>query len=474
MDTKSTEISTCAECIFLKRTQVRISLLEAQIDQLQAQIRDLREKLNQNSSNSSRPPSSDPPWIRYPSSKQKTGHPPGGQLGHPGHFRKFLPIERVNHVVVYVPERCGRCGHSLLQEIAPDDSPISRHQVVELPPVVADVTEHQWYSRTCPHCSYITQPEIPAEIRDHTLGPRLTAMMALLSGFCHMGKRTIEEFVRTVFEVPVSLGSIANYEGQMSDALAPAYTEVQQTARTEPTKNVDETGWSKKGVICWLWLAATKRVALFKIHAHRGADGLQSLLGQVIHGILTSDRWSAYGKLKVEFRQVCWAHLKRDFQKFHEAGGVVQSLGEAGLQIVREVFESWTDFKAGKISRAELQQRLEPTKERLSQTLQRVRDGPEQKAGNFCNNLLKLYPALWTFVRVEGVEPTNNHAERCLRRAVLWRKRCFGNHSEDGCRFSERILTVVQTLRLQKRAAFGYLVNAVECYRAGQPAPSII
>ena len=461
----------CPECARLR------ALLEAQdhrIATLEAQIRDLQERLNRNASNSSIPPSANPPGAPKPVAKAPTGRKPGGQPGHRGHYRRRLPQDRVDHVVAYVPATCTRCQDALPAEPQPGDPEPAWHQVAELPELAAIVTEHQAHARTCPRCGQLNRATIPPEIRAHTLGPRLAAVMSYLSGRHHRGKRAVQEIVETVFQVPVSLGTVVASEQQMSAALATPHEEARDAVRDAPVKNTDETGWKRAGQRCWLWLAATSTVAYYIIHPRRGWQGLQSLLGEVIRGIIGSDRWSAYAKLLVEARQLCWAHLKRDFQKCVDRGGAAEPIGQAGLKVVRELFAVWEDFGAGRIDRAGLQLGLEPVAKELHEALECGRGCADAKAATFCANLLALEPALWTFAAVEGVEPTNNHAERLLRSGVLWRKNAFGCHSEAGCRFVERMLTVVQTLRLQRRPVLDYLYRAVVAHRSGSPAPALL
>jgi len=237
---------------------------------------------------------------------------------------------------------------------------------------------------------------------------------------------------------------------------------------------VDETGWSLAGQLCWLWLAATQGTACFKVCLGRGRDSLRQLLGQSIQGVLCSDRWSAYNLMAVMSRQICWAHLKRDFQKWVDYGPQTTAIGQAGLKAVQKLFASWESFQQRAMDRPGLQADLAPVMIDLYAALEAGRACPVKKAATFCGHLLDLYPALWTFTRQGGVEPTNNLAERLLRTAVIWRKISFGNHSEDGCRFAERILTTVQTLRLQNRPVLAYLTDALTAHRAGQPAPLLV
>jgi transposase len=361
----------------------------------------------------------------------------------------------------------------LPEQASPQDAPESWHQVAELPAQVAAVTEYQAHARSCPRCGKITRAEIPAEIRAHTTGPRLAAALSYLSGRCHCSKRCVQEVAQTLFDVPLALGTVTQLEQQMSAALQTPHQEALHAVRGAPVKNVDETGWSRSGKLCWLWVAATVGVVVFQIHAKRGKEGLRALLGQIA-GIICSDRWGAYADLPLSTRQVCWAHLKRDFERLYELSAETKPIGRAGRRAVKNVFAIWKDFKDQRIARIELQARLQGVRIRLHRALQRGARGTDKTTQRFCRRILKIYDALWTFAAVAGVEPTNNHAERMVRPAVLWRKGSFGNHCADGCRFSERILTVVQTLHLQRRPVLDYLCHALIAQRAGTAAPTLL
>ena len=228
------------------------------------------------------------------------------------------------------------------------------------------------------------------------------------------------------------------------------------------------------GALCWLWAAATTSVAVFVIHGTRGALGLTALLGMEIQGIVCSDRWGPYNRVPELHRQLCWAHLKRDFKKVVDRGGTGEGIGHAGLRVVERTFEAWHAYKEGKITREGLKERLTPVMARMNAVLVKGCKGDDPTVATFCGNLLELEQALWTFAREDGVEPTNNHIERLLRRAVLWRKRSFGCQPEKGCRFVERILTVVQTRRLQGQSVLEYLHEAVVASRAGLPCPKLV
>jgi transposase len=390
-------------------------------------------------------------------------------------LRERLPPERLTETTThYVPDFCEVCQDDLPCASGPDDPEPRWHQVIELPEIPVQVTEYQAHGRTCPNCGHVTWAKIPQEIRDHVCGPRLTATMSFLSGVLHASKRGIEEFVETVFQVPIALGTVSNLEQEMSAALADAHAEAQQAVQAAAAKNVDETGWKKAGAKCWLWGAATAAVACFVIAPTRGALGLAALLGDQIKGIISSDRWSVYAQLKLGLRQVCWAHLKRDFQKLVDRNADGKDIGEMGLGAVEVLFELWHGFRGGGLSRGQLQRQIAPVRQTLREWLELGCACKDTKAAAFCANVLAIEPALWTFVRREGVEPTNNHIERLLRPGVLWRKNAFGCHSEAGCRFVERILTVVQTRRLQKRPVLEFLYQSLLAHRQAQKAPPLL
>jgi transposase len=461
----------CPHCADLKR---RLAELEEVVRQQQAVIDELKARLGQNSSNSSAPPSADPPGAPKPVVKKKSRRRPGGQPGHPPHLKQLLPPERVRDVVAFTPRHCQHCQAALPAAAGPTDPAPTRFQVVELPPVAAHVTEYQGHARTCPRCGQLTRAALPPALREHSVGPRLTATLSYFSG-CHgLSKRAVEEIAANVFAAPVSLGTVANLEQQVSAALAAPHREALQAVRAAQVKHADETSWKLKGALRWLWAAATATAVAFVIHTRRGAAGLTALLGSEIGGLVCSDRWGAYRRLPAERRQVCWAHLQRDFRKLVDRGGPGVAVGREGLRVSRKLFRLWHLFRGGGCTRTELQQRMRPLRMRLQRVLIGGALGGDAPVATFCDNVLDLEEALWRFVEVEGVEPTNNHIERLLRRAVLWRKRSFGCWSEAGCRFVERILTVVQTRRLQGNNVLEYLHDAVLAHRAGQPCPKLL
>jgi transposase len=444
------------------------------VEDLEALVRELRAKLNTNASNSSTPPSANPLDADKPVPKPKSKRRRGGQADHPPHLKQLLPAERVSQWRHFVPEYCDSCQAPLPRQRGPNDPEPKRFQTIELPPVTVEVTEYQAHARTCPSCGTITAATVPAELRAHSVGPRLTATLSYFSGCQGLSKRNVEEIAETIFAAPLALGTVANLEREVSQALAPAHQEALEAARQAGVKFVDETSWKLWGRLCWLWAAATTSVAVFVVHAQRGAVGLAALLGEEIHGLLHSDRWHVYGQVPDDRRQLCWAHLKRDFQKIVDGGGPSGFVGRRGLRLVKEVFAAWHAFQRGQVTRQKLQTLMEPLRRRLGKTLLEGGLGTDTRVAKFCENILTVESALWSFVTHEGVEPTNNYIERLLRRAVLWRRRSFGSNSEAGCRFVERILTVVQTCRLHNKNTLEYLCNAVQNLRRGLPCPCLL
>jgi transposase len=461
-------------CPGCRERDARIAELKQQLAVLQTQNRKLGERARRNASNSSIAPSTNPPDAPKPVNKKPTGRKPGGQPGHNGHSRVRLPPDRIQHTIVIVPITCGHCQAPLTEEAGPNDPEPTWHQYAELPKVAAVVTEYQGHSRTCTHCGKITHAAIPEDLRRDSIGPRLGATLSYLSGSPHVSKRGIEEICESVFQVPISLGTVANLEQEMSGALQSAHVQAQQTVQQAPSKHVDETGWKKAGKKRWLWAAATNTVVCFVIHAQRGLQGLLALLAGKLKGLFVSDRWWVYHRLPVRRRQICWAHLKRDFQKLVDRGDAALAIGQKGLKAVRLLFHYWRAFRNEDLSRRQLQRRLRPTRRALRRCLRQGRRCSDTKAATFCQNLLDLEPALWTFLYRPGVEPTNNHIERLVRTAVLWRKIAFGSHSDTGCRFVERMLTIVGTLRLQKRPVLEFLEKSLRAYRDGRKPPKLI
>jgi transposase len=456
------------ECPGCRAAQARIAELEAKVLELEGQLRDLADRLKPHA-----PPRA-PAKLPPAPAKKPTGRRPGAQNGHPPYLKQRLPPGRISQVVPFVPHSCAKCQQALPRQAGPEDPPPTWHQVAELPPVAAEITEYQGHYRTCPRCGEVNHTPIPDTIRAHSVGSRLTAALSYLAGSHGMSKRAIEEVAAAVFAAPIALGTVANLEQEMSAALASAHQEALREVADAPVKHVDETGWKQNGKKRWLWVAATSRGAAFVISPWRNLKALTRLVGVPRVGILCSDRWKVYDQWPLMRRQVCWAHLKRNWEKLVERGGKCRVIGQACLDVQARVFELWHSFRGGSITFRQLDDAMAPLILQLLEVLgagKRSRDG---KLARHCARVLVVLPALWAFMVFADVEPTNNHAERVLRRAVLWRRRSFGCHSAGGCRFVERMLTVVQTRRLQQRCVLTFLHETIRAHREGTQVPRLV
>lgn len=453
-----------------------ILALEARIQQLEGRIHELEARLASNSTNSSRPPSSDPPGAARPK-KKRSGKRRGGQKGHPGHHRSMLPPERVDQVVEHCPAACQHCGHSLAG--LPRGEPAGRHQVVELPPIRAVVTEHRTFALCCPACGKMNRSVLPDEIGRKRFGPRLSALAVLLSSRFRMSRRDQNAFFHDLLDVPApSLGMTQGFVDEAAAALHPAYHEIRSAVRVSPAAGADETGWSLRGETRWIWTATTEQATLFRLARSRAAQEFSRLLGRRYGGLLTSDRWSAYKRHPVEQRQLCWAHLRRNFEGLCLRGGAAAHTGGWGVRECDRLFHAWHRFVRGELSRPELRKQMRPIRARFHRLLRCGAQSESRRTAAMCRNLLGLWPALWRFLADEalqaGVEPTNNAAERALRRAVLWRKTSFGSQSGKGLRATERLLSVTETARQNGIDLLDYLTHAISSHRQNAPAPQLL
>jgi transposase len=441
---------------------------QQQIEQLQQQLADARVKLATDSSNSSLPPSSDrfhskrrpPPPLDQPRKKR------GGQPGHPHHPRLLIPPDQLRDIIPCKPTTCRRCGKPLTGS---DPNPL-RHQVAELPVVVPDVVEYQLHRLTCPCCHTTTCAALPAFVKGH-FGPRLEATLALLAGQYRLGLRPVVELAADLWGLDISTGMVSKLRGRTAQALQLPWIEVALYVRRQNV-NIDETPWSESKKRAYLWAAVTPLAALFRIATGRTARMAQEMLGKGFAGVATCDRLKSYWWIKR--LQWCWAHLRRDFQAMIDRGKPGQAIGESLLAQSNTLFHLWHQFRAGKLSRRRLQQAMKPVREAVRRTLQRGTRCRCSKTAGTCKELLGHEEWLWTFVDVEGVEPTNNEAERTERHGVLLRKTSGGTDSPQGSRFVERILTVVHTCRRQGRKVLDYLSACIESWRDDRVPPSLV
>jgi transposase len=434
----------------------------------QQQLADARAQLATNSSNSSLPPSSDrfhckrrPPPATDQPRKQR-----GAQPGHRRQQRLFVPADQVGQTIPCKPTTCRRCGRPL----AGNDPNPMRHQVAELPVVVPDVVEYQLHRLTCPCCHTSTCGTLPPEVKGN-FGPRLEATLALLAGQYRQGLRPVVTLASDLWRLTISTGMVSKLRQRTAEALHVPWVQVALYVRTQNV-NIDETPWREAKQRVYLWSAVTPWAALFHIAKGRTAQIAQKLLGQDYPGVATCDRLKSYWWIKR--LQWCWAHLRRDFQAMVDRGQPGKAIGERLLAQSNTLFHLWHQLREGQLSRADFQKAMKPVREAVRLALQAGRKCRCGKTAGTCQELLGHEEWLWTFVDVEGVEPTNNEAERTERHGVLWRKTSGGTDSPQGSRFVERILTVVHTCRRQDKKVLDYLVACVQAWRHNRAPPSLL
>jgi transposase len=435
---------------------------------MQQRIADLEERLGKNSTNSSRPPSSDPPSVKRRPPAPASGRRRGGQPGHRHHRRALVPPERLRRVIECRPPHCRWCGHDLHGD---DPEPL-RHQVAELPPIEPTVDEYRLHRLKCPRCHTRTCGTLPPGVPAGAFGPRLRAILSVLAGAYRLGKRPIRQLASDLLGLTISTGMISRLERQAAEELAAPVEELRRPVRDADSAHIDETSWKQGRERAWLWVAVTKLVTVFAIATSRGADVARDLLGTDRRKVVVSDRLKSYNWIRR--RQFCWAHLNRDFQAMVDRGGEAAEVGRQLLEYSRQVFECWHRVRDGTMARATLRTDVSIPRILFRSVLEEgVACGCARTAGT-CRELLSGEAHLWTFVRVEGVEPTNNDAERALRHGVIYRKLSGGTASESGGRFVERMLSVVATCRQQGINVLDYLTRCYQAALDGQPAPSLL
>lgn len=446
---------------------------QAELAGAREEIRELQERLRINASNSSLPPSANPIGAASPVVKRPTGRRRGAQPGHRGASRAMVPPEQVDEVIEHRPGVCPHCSVALSPDAVSEEQIVGRHQVAELPPRAVVITEHRSIACRCPACGNVNRGQIPAEIRRCVIGPRLTAAIGLFGSRVYGSHRAIAQVLRQVLGCPVALGSIGARERELSEALAgPCGRLVGQVAGA-PVKYVDETGWKTRGRGEHLFVAATAGATVFRVQKSRHRPALGRLLNGTLTGVFCTDRFTIYDQVPLDRRGLCWAHLKRDFLRCMERGGVSETIGRTGVNVSRKVFGLWRKWKRGTLDRQALQAQAETLQRELHEALATGAASGIARTTGLCKHLLEREQALWNWTRVPGLEPSNNLAERMLRPAVIWRKKSFGRDSRGGSQFVERILSVVQTLSLRGHEELPYLAKAITAHRRGTEVPPV-
>lgn len=457
-----------------KEAQEYILSLQKTLEMLILQNQELFHQLNANSHNSSKPPSSDPPFKRPPKkSKEKSGRPKGAQVGHTRHLRELVPVAAVDEIVEIYPQECQHC-HAPLRS-SDQIGEVVRHQVWELPPVKASVKEYQFFTRQCTQCCQLTKSEKhwPKDVPTGQFGPRLVATLGVLHGQYQLSLRQSQQLAFDLWQLPLSLGTLADSCHKTSCALETSYQQIEEVVQHHPTNHVDETGWKREGKLRWLWVATNAAASLFKVTTSRCGQSLKELIGESYGGIIHSDRHKPYLKLEENRHQLCWAHLIRNLRGLSQRAGPAEKWAEECLLQSEKLFEQWHRFKGEEISRAKLEEEVECIRAAFKCQLKAGMTLGDGQVRAFSREILKLEERLYIFVKEPGVEPTNNAAEQALRCAVIWRKKCFGNQSDWGERFVERVLSVRATAQKQGLNFLDYLTECLHSQWFETPAPAL-
>jgi len=438
------------------------------IESLEAEVAELKRRLDINPQNSSLPPSSQHPHAKPPKPERKpSGRKRGGQKGHKKHQRTLVPPEQVTETIPLKPPKCRRCGETLSGN---DPDPL-RHQVFELPEIKPIITEYQRHRLTCSCCGISTTAALPAGVPQGQTGPRLAAFTVLLMAYFRQSKRRTALFLEALCQIPCSAALTVKLQNTATQALRPCYEQMRQALPRSDVVAMDETPSKEACDKVWLWTAGTKHFTLFHIADSRKADVPKELLGEEFSGIVSSDRYGGYDWIRR--RQLCWAHLLRDFQSLIDVGGKAQRIGGRLKRCGEKLFHHWHRYQDGMITRGTMKRNIRklwwPVYESLEEGTLKLRG----KQAGMCQHILDRVDHLWTFLQHEDVEPTNNASERALRHAVIWRKLSFGTQSVSGSRFVETLLSVIETCRQQDRNVFAFVTEAVQAHFKGHPAPQL-
>ena len=453
-----------------------VKRLKKENEQLSEENAKLKARTRKNSRNSSLPPSSDPPSAPKRVKKKPSKRKPGGQPGHNKKSRALVPTEQVDTVVSIYPENCEVCGKDLTETEKrkdPELAPGHRHQQWEIPPIKPIVTEFQCHLAECNHCKAVSRATFPESVTRSTFGPNLMALVVLLTGAYHMSKRCVASLLLSAFGVAVALGSISNIEHRVSKALRGPVGVLRRMVQLAKVVYADETTWKERAQRVYIWAAVASFGAVYIVRKSRAASIAIELLG-IKEKVVVTDRYKGYLWIPVEWRQICWAHLKRDFEWIMGFPGEAGRIGKDLLANEKQLFSLWHLVKEGNLERSSFRTLVSPIRVRIRNLLRKGVALKLAGVSGMCEDMLRIYPAFYTFVRVEGVEPTNNMVEARQRLPAIWRRVSFGTWSRRGSEYVGNILSVVTTLRLQGREILPYLQEACRAALEGRDAPSLL
>lgn len=468
------------------RQKQRIEELEKELAESKAQQDNLKEKVNCNSQNSNISPSTEiiKPEKKKPLKKKKRKR--GGQQGHLGYRRELYPESKCQVIEDHLPPKCQCCGEKLS---GTDPNPY-RHQVVEIPAIELEIAEHRLHQLECNHCGILTRAKLPPTVSESGYGSRVVALVSLMSGVYRHSHRMIVSGMSDFFGISMSLGTVNRLRNEASEALCSGVESAKSYIQSAQQVGADETGFTQGNADgknptkkkAWLWVAVTPLITYFQVTLSRCTASAKDLLGENFGGILNSDRYGCYNWVDLKRRQLCWAHLIREFQKISERSGASRQIGRDLMAQEKKLFRLWRKVRDGTLSRQKEQLSVVAIRNRVQEILRETAEleigdqgkTPWAKTVRTCRQLLKMEEALWLFVEVENLEPTNNSAERAIRPAVLWKRTSFGSQSENGSVFVARIMTVVTSLRSQNRSVLEFLRETIKAHRQGNPTPSLL
>ena len=449
---KNTQDSLDANLQALVKTQ---NLLKLALDR----IAELEERLNKNSKNSSKPPSSD----RKPNSDDQKGN---GKKSRSGINRALIPPEKVDQFLDCCMDNCPDCGSDELSKYGSECL-----QQIELPEVKAIVTQFNCFRYRCTCCGNCSTASLPKGIPNSAFGTRLMALIATLTGAFHLSKRDVMQLLKDLYGIEICEGSIINVEERVTSAIAETYHRIHRVVtKSILCKHFDETSWRNQGKNGYVWVASTSQAVCFKIDAHRSREAFHKFVGKLAPSPVVTDRYAVYNDVSND-QQYCLAHLIRDFRKFGERKGIDGEIGSDIEKELRAACRSHKQYREGARSLKSRDHRLRHSRKRLENHLIDGFASGSNDFGNFCENILDRFDRLWTFAKFSDVEPTNNLAERDLRKIVLWRKKSYGTRSCRGQRFVETISTVCGTLKRTGQNLFGFLKEAISAFYSGEEAP---
>jgi transposase len=437
--------------------------LLALIQHYEQRLADLEARLNQNSTNSSKPPSSDPPALKRSPPKPPSAKKVGGQHGHAKAVRDLR--DRPDRVQTCKPTACRNCR----QPLHGDDPQPLRHQVWDLPPIQPVVIEYRRHRLRCSRCGVTTCGQAPMA-QD---GPRLKAACALLTGAYRLSKARAARLLTELFAIPLCAGQVCAIEAEVGQQLQPVVDEVRTAARQQPA-NVDETSMGRGR---WLWVMVTAVATVYQIVRGRSRGELRQLLGEGYRRVLTSDRYKVYDHLAEDRHQLCWSHLRRDFQAMVDRNNAGSAIGRELLVLSGQMLGWWKRVRDGTLTKVRFAGRLHAERDfrvRFRAVLTRGSACGCAKTAGTCRALLHREVSLFLFAFLSGVEPTNNAAERAVRHGVLWRKQSHGPQSVKGSHYLACIWSVVETCRQQGRDVWEFLTGCVAAAAEDRAGPSLL